>query len=137
MNSAEGNGAGADGRDTSGDTRRASAEDGGSGSASKHVQFNSGQMSPRPISRKPTPFNQDLTAEIRRSGLDAVFPDEDGKAVMAAAEAAAAGEQAVGGDGADADRLQALEAAIGGGRGEENGGGRSETDPSAVLPEGR
>lgn len=42
----------------------------------KSVQF-SGPVTPsRPLSRKATPFNQELSAEIRKAGLGAVFPDE-------------------------------------------------------------
>jgi hypothetical protein len=45
-------------------------------SPSKTVSFNAESMPNRPLHRKPTPFNQELSAEIRKSGLGAVFPDE-------------------------------------------------------------
>lgn len=45
-------------------------------SPGKSVQFVGPVTPSRPLSRKPTPFNQELSAEIRKAGLGAVFPDE-------------------------------------------------------------
>jgi hypothetical protein len=48
------------------------------GGPAKSVSFDGERDSlpAQPISRKPTPFNKDLSDEIRRAGLDTVFPDE-------------------------------------------------------------
>lgn len=45
-------------------------------SPAKSVHFDEASTPSRPLSRKPTPFNQELSAEIRKAGLGAVFPDE-------------------------------------------------------------
>lgn len=50
-----------------------------------HVTFSGdndsdGKHAPqRRLSRKPTPFNQELSDEIRRAGLSSVFPDDEKK----------------------------------------------------------
>lgn len=45
-------------------------------SPSKTVSFDSAPTPSRSLFRKSTPFNQELSAEIRKAGLGAVFPDE-------------------------------------------------------------
>jgi hypothetical protein len=85
------------------DMEPAHAQPESSAPLAKAVSFgsNGGGAEPSPpdeklLSRKPTPFNQELSAEIRRSGLGATFPDDatngsaPGPSSFATAAAAAA-----------------------------------------------
>lgn len=64
-------------------------------SPGKSVHFVGPVTPSRPLSRKSTPFNQELSAEIRKAGLGAVFPDEGHPANDPGQDEGATGSSAV------------------------------------------